>query len=221
MSDLPSTSSGEQQPTTSSRITRFSDKSLRHIEMIGDVCHQITGAKLPSNRQILQMFFYNMRFAKFTAKGSAKLTVDAALIFWQQARVPTRETHKCAEKLLKLYEKYRSIQKKIQSKYPLSKTSEFIETLDDLFDIASVDALDEMKIEEDKAFLLMQREKGRRGCMAGVDMSLNRREMRSQQRKEREESRKRKHDEMSQQSSGKTSHLLNDSLRRTLLWLCC
>lgn len=129
--------------------------------------------------------------------------MDAALIFWQQARIPTREPHKCSEKLLKLYEEHRNIQKSAKAAKPHSKADAFIASLDDLFDIASANAMEIIKIEEDKQFLTMQREKGRRGCMAGVDMNLFAREKRSQNRKEKEESRKRKHTEMSQQPAGK------------------
>jgi len=37
-----------------------------------------------------------------------------------------------------------------------------------LFDIAHVDALERMKIEEDKLFLMKQREPGQLGCLCGV-----------------------------------------------------
>lgn len=67
--------------------TRRADEKLRNILLIGQCSHQILGAKLPSNRQILQLFFYNVRFVKLNARESAKLAIDAALIFWQQARV--------------------------------------------------------------------------------------------------------------------------------------
>ena len=72
--------------------------------------------------------------------------------------------------------------------------------MDDLFDIASSNALNELCIEENKKFLLMQRQKGRPGCMAGVDMKLYGREQRSEQRRQKEESRKRKYSEVNKQS---------------------
>lgn len=37
--------------------TRSAQEKLRQIEMVGQTSHQITGAKLPSNRQVLQAFF--------------------------------------------------------------------------------------------------------------------------------------------------------------------
>jgi hypothetical protein len=43
----------------------------------------------------------------------------------------------------------------------------------DLFDVAHVDALSLIKIAEDREFLLAQREKGRRGYLAGVDTKIS------------------------------------------------
>lgn len=208
MSDLPSTSTSESQSAT--LVTRSKDK-LRFVESIGYVSHLIFGAKLPSNGQVLQVFFYNVRFVnhgrKNCAKESAKLAVDAALVFWQQARIPTRGKDKCEIKLLQLYNEYRNLHKQSADKRSEAKKAEIEilkEKFDDLFDIASVDALNTMSIEEDKKFLLMQRQKGRQGCMAGVDMLLYGREQRSEQRKQKEEFRKRKYAELSQSMSNQS-----------------
>ncbi|GBM34806.1 hypothetical protein AVEN_122210-1 [Araneus ventricosus] len=54
----------------------------------------------------------------------------------------------------------------------------FISDLNNLFDIAHANALEIIKIEEDRKFLLSQREPGRRGCLMGVDMKLAKREER-------------------------------------------
>jgi len=50
-----------------------------------------------------------------------------------------------------------------------ARENSFISSLDDLFDVAHADSLDMMTIGEDKDFLIAQREKGRRGLMAGLD----------------------------------------------------
>lgn len=57
------------------------------------VSHQILGAKLPSNKQ-------------------AKQTINAVSIFWQQARIPVRESHECSRKLLKMHDEWNIIKKK-------------------------------------------------------------------------------------------------------------
>ncbi|GBN45526.1 hypothetical protein AVEN_232140-1 [Araneus ventricosus] len=54
----------------------------------------------------------------------------------------------------------------------------FILDLNNLFDIAHANALEIIKIEEHRKFLLSQREPGRRGCLMGIDMKLAKREER-------------------------------------------
>lgn len=198
-------------PSTSSKTTRRTVKSLHNIDLIGKTCHQITGSKLPSNRQVLQTFFFNMRFVKLSAKESAKLVFSEIQIFWQKARIPTRYDTRCVEKLLKLYETWKNIGKTPDTKRSTAqkeKENLFVSTLDDLFDIAHADALKKIKIEEDKQFLLLQREKGRPGSMIGTDKKLYMKEKRSIERKEKELSRKRKYEEEIHDNS-----TLNASLR--------
>lgn len=191
----------------SSVTTRQGDEKQRTIVMVGEVSHQILGAKLPSNRQVLQTFFYNMRFVKLDRHESARLAIDAVLIFWQQARIPTRSPYKCSDKLIKMYDIWGTLKKTSVEKMKM-KTKEqydkFIDELDDLFDIAHNDALTMMRIEEDKNFLKQQRMKGRPGSMLGIDQNLAEKEARSELRKKQEEARKLRHAEASkEQQSGK------------------
>lgn len=171
MSDIQSKSSA------SSISTRRSVENVENIEEIGKISHQIIGAKLPSNRQVIQVFFYNMRFVDRNkqpdakARNSAKLAIDAAKIFWHQARIPVRNDDKCIDKIIKLYNDWKHIRKTPparRSEKQKENAESFKDTLDDLFDIASQNALEKIKIAEDKLFLEMQRKKGRPGCMAGV-----------------------------------------------------
>lgn len=193
----PSTSTAPA-PSTSSVKTRRSLEKKQNIDIIGKTSHQIMGAKLPSNKQVLQVMFHNMRFVLLDKTQSANLSIDAAIIFWKQARIPTRDHHKCAEKLLKLYEKWMNIQRTVPNKRSNKQkqtAEQFVEILDDLFDIAAADALQSIRIEEDRAFLEMQLQKGRPGSMAGVDMVLHGREQRAYTRKEQEEARKKRYEE--------------------------
>ncbi|XP_039969159.1 uncharacterized protein LOC120781079 [Bactrocera tryoni] len=75
---------------------------------------------------------------------------------------------------------------------------DFSAELDNLFDIAHRDALQNMRISVDKEFLILQRQKRRPGSMAGADMVLYRRQNIADHRIEKEMSRKRKHQQMSE-----------------------
>lgn len=191
-----------QLPPSASNKTRSADHLQRNIESVGNVSEEITGAKLPSHRQVLQLFFYNLRIRKMKIRTSAKTAVTEALKFWEAARIPTREHHKCVAKLEELYDEWRYIHKlptTTRTGRAIERKTAFVENLDDLFDVASANALETILIEEDKIFLLQQRKKGREGCMSGVDTILAAKEERSRQRKMKEELRRKKHEEASLQ----------------------
>lgn len=83
----------------------------KNIFLVGDVNFQITGAKLPSNRQVLAVLFFNIREVKLTVSESANLAIRECVIFWEKARIPTRATPNCVKKLVNLYNAWRMLQK--------------------------------------------------------------------------------------------------------------
>ncbi|ESO06037.1 hypothetical protein HELRODRAFT_160152 [Helobdella robusta] len=165
--------------TSATRSSRQKDK----IYLIGFVTHQITGGKLPSNRQVLRSLFYNIREVKLNIKGAARLTIKKVFIFWEKARIQTKHLKDSVAKLEKLHEEWRKLQKNSNRTGPAQTEKEklFKAILDDLFDIAHQDAL-QTATEEDKLFLLKQREKGRPGVMGGVDLQCVKAEERCQKR---------------------------------------
>ena len=72
-----------------------------------------------------------------------------------------------------------------QSATQQSKESAFVSEFDNLSDTAHVNALNMMKISEDKDFLMAQREEGRRGTMSGVDKVLFVKEKRADDKQKR------------------------------------
>jgi len=60
---------------------------------------------------------------------------------------------------------------KSEQEFSTQKANEadFTSELDNLFDIAHMNADDMIKIQEDRDFLKAQQETGRRGCMISVD----------------------------------------------------
>ncbi|GBM12833.1 hypothetical protein AVEN_247602-1 [Araneus ventricosus] len=152
----------------------------RNIYLIDSERHQITGCKLPSNRQVLSVIFYNLHEVKLSIRESASLVARECLIFWEKARIPTRATHHCVEKIMKMYNNWRNLQKSACRRSETQEENErnFISDLNNLFDIAHANALEIIKIEEDRKLLLSQRESGWTGCLMGIDMKLAKREER-------------------------------------------
>lgn len=113
-------------------------RSTNQIFLVGFMSHQITGCKLPSNRQVLSTLFFNLRTVNLPVRDSAKLVVREVNIFWEKARIPTKYEKDSITKLEKLYQEWRNHQKNSTktSSAIKSKFVEFSSKLDDLFDIA-------------------------------------------------------------------------------------
>ncbi|XP_076298345.1 uncharacterized protein LOC143217693 [Lasioglossum baleicum] len=153
---------------------------------------QIVGAKLPSIGQVLRVLFYNLRKVKLNLRSSSYLVVKEVEVLWEKAKIPFRQSHHSIEKLESLYQKWRLLQKNSTRRSQLqdNKEQQFLDQLDDLFDIAHVDALEMITIDEDKHFLLNQRKKGRPGSMIGGDRVLYAKEQRQALRQAKEETRR-------------------------------
>lgn len=93
--------------STSAIRSRTKDK----IFIVGYPAHQITGCKLPSNRQVLATLFYNLRTVKLNLKDSARITIQEVLVFWGKARIPTKHVKDAITKLEKLHAEWRNVQK--------------------------------------------------------------------------------------------------------------
>lgn len=177
--------------------TRANEK----LFLLGHDESQIIGCKLPSKGQILKVLFYNMRKIKLNLRPSAYLVIKEAEVLWDKARIPTSQNIRSVQKVEALYHQWKTLQKTCKRRTALQEKREhdFVEELDDLFDIAHGDALSIIQIEEDRLFLLNQRKKGRPGGMIGSDRALFEREKRRNMREERELIRQEKyHQEQSQ-----------------------
>jgi len=119
--------------------------------------------------------------------------IDEILIFWQKARIPTREVRNCVPLLEELYNTWRSLQKNSsrRTNTQIKNENEFVQCFDELFDIAYADVLDIMTTDIDKQFLIAQRQKGRPGALMGVNCVNRKREIkRSKQLEEFEKKKK-------------------------------
>ena len=151
-----------------------STRSKTQVFLLGTAEETITGSKLPSSKQVLLHFCYHHLDKKKTVREAAAETLAAVTPFWERAHIPTQKQQRAQDKIVRLHQQWWAIKKnqKRRTKAQETKEEEFVQSVNDLFDIAHKDALAMMKIDEDKEFLKAQREKGRRGCMLEKDMSL-------------------------------------------------
>lgn len=117
------------------------------VDYIGFISEKIDANHgLPSIKQTLAVLFFHLRKLSKTLDQSAKSAVTECLVFWKEAEIPTQKEFKCVQKLKNEYEKWRNMQKSAskqnKSDIQLKKEKEYEENLNELFDIASSDALE-------------------------------------------------------------------------------
>jgi hypothetical protein len=149
-------------------------KKQRGLYLIGSTVDSISGSKLPSNRLVLARFLHLHTVDHQTISASAATTAEEIMHFWDRARIPTRLKCHIISLIRDLHARWVSLKKNSSRQTDTQRRKEeaLKETFADLFDVAHANALTLIKIEEDRAFLLAQREKGRRGSMGSVDTIL-------------------------------------------------
>lgn len=149
------------------------------VFLVGKCEKEISGAKLPSKRQVLQVLFHHIRIENMNLNPSARLVAHEVLEYWKKARVPTITAENCVKKLKKLYDEWRDVQR---NKRYQQRADKFKDELDMLFDVARLDALQIMTNAEDKELLLKQREPRRPGSTMAIELNLATEEQRQMQR---------------------------------------
>lgn len=154
----------------------------------------IRGSKLPSKGQVLRVFLHQHIDNKKDLRESAEVIYKEVQNFWERARIPTKRKDHITEKILELHGEWKRLKKNAtrRSNTQECKEKAFKDELGNLFDVAHAEALKLIKNEEDKQFLLAQREEGRNGSMTSADLVTAKQEKQSKERKEKLEERKRK-----------------------------
>jgi len=154
----------------------------------------IKGSKLPSNRQALGYFLYLHCELKKTIREASTEAVNKIEQFWCRACIPVHHKQDSVKKLEKLFGQWQGLKKNASRRTDrqIKNEEEFSGCFEDLFDIAHASALEMIKIGEDKAFLLAQRERGRRGVMTSVDNVLAKKESKLQEKLLKDQHRRQK-----------------------------
>ncbi|KAE8742225.1 hypothetical protein FOCC_FOCC012240, partial [Frankliniella occidentalis] len=166
--------------------------------LVGQPIEAITGCKLPSTGQVFRRLLQLHKIDRQPIRVAAANVVDEVLVFWEKARIPTQFKVNIVDNLDNLYNKtYKGMLKsksRTGEKYEAERRS-FVESMEHLIDIAHANAEEMIQNPEDKAFLKLQRERGRMGTMASKDIVLFEKEKRKREREIEEAKRKRRSDE--------------------------
>ncbi len=105
-----------------------------------------------------------------------------------------RDPQHCQLKLEREFDEWRLIKKNASRTSATQQAKEiaFSSKLDDLFDAAHANLPDMITIDDDQAFLIARREKGRRGYMARLDGSLANKEKKCMQARKKLVTRRRR-----------------------------
>ena len=134
---------------------------------------ELTGSKLPSNREVLGVVLHRLKLKKTTLRDVTLAVTPMVTQFWDMARIPMIRKDNIVTNIEKLHREYELLKKgrHRRSEVQILKEKDFESVLDDLFDVAHGDALAMMTKQEDKEFLLARgtgrcfpRPKTRRGC---------------------------------------------------------
>ena len=154
--------------------SRHPTRSTTDIWLIGQPIEALKTSVLISKREAMALFMNYKTNCKQTVKEALTSTAKDMLQVWEAAQIPTKLRKHVIEKLNSNYNEWLKLKKnkenkKKQTQNLLHKQMEWKQNLDDIFNIAHADALNLIDIEEDKKFLILQRQPTRKGKMAGVD----------------------------------------------------
>lgn len=142
--------------------------------LIGFEISNINKNKLPSRRDVLNLFMYKHQSLKLSIRDSASSVISDTNAAWANLLIPTSRPQHSIQKLKKIYSEYMKL-KKHRSRAKTSKAhqknvEQFIKHLDKLFDIANLAAVKNLP-EKLQQFFNECREGNRNIHLPEVDIS--------------------------------------------------
>jgi len=178
------------------------------IWLVGQLSSSLSLTKLPSKNEVMALFFHYKLTEKQKIRGASCSTAADVMNVWAKAGIPTCRKQHVIAKIEAMFQEWKNLKKNKENKVKRSlklqqKEGHWKKRLKHLFDIAHSNALNLITIQEDKDFLLAQREKERRGKIMNVDKVLMNKQEKLEKRKEelakrrkREEERKANYQEL-------------------------
>ncbi|KAK0055523.1 hypothetical protein Bpfe_015034 [Biomphalaria pfeifferi] len=172
-------------------------RSQTYVHLIGEPVQLFNENMLPTTREVLQVYYHHHNNEKLSKTESITVTVREVCEIWARARVPSAEERNIIHKLKLLVDKHRTVchNKTRGGTAQMARESNFEADMNGLFDIAHHDAMNRIKIEEDRVFLVDQRTE-RKYVMGKIDQQLTAVEGRRAVRIQREAELRTKEDRM-------------------------
>ncbi|XP_044588829.1 uncharacterized protein LOC123268012 [Cotesia glomerata] len=113
----------------------------KEIRLIGIPVQKLTERKLPKVKEVMRVFFYQLKVLKFSIKQSAKNSADKVIELWKINQIPTSGASNVVKKILRFHSEWLKLQKDFNQKSDKVKEKEFQTDLEQLFDIVSKNSL--------------------------------------------------------------------------------
>lgn len=177
-----------------------STRKTTEVWLVGKTSATLKQTKLPSKQEVLCLFFHYKSEKNMTVRSSAEQTAIEVMSIWDMVKVPTQLKKHVINKIESLFNEWKNLKKNKENKKKRSealKEKEMVwqKNLEGLLDIAHANALNMIRIQDYKDFLLNQRLPGRPGTIGNIDKSLAKKETEKEKKKERLEKMKRKQEE--------------------------
>lgn len=146
----------------------------------------LSHSKLPLKSDALRLFFHFHKNKKYTIMKSASLTLEIIMHIWDKSQIPMKEKRNSVEILICLHKKWVNLRKEKNRSnlININRRLLFKKELENIFDIAHSQAIDTIKIVEDREFLMAHREESRRGYIGILDKKATARVKRKLERQQ-------------------------------------
>jgi hypothetical protein len=126
------------QTLTQSKSETSNTRSSDNVCLIGYPLEHLTGARLPSGRDVMRNFIFYHKSQKLTINDSAQHVYEQLQPFWLKSHLPTRRKDHVIEQIKKLYAEHVDLMKHYSrgNDKDLQNNKEYSEKLDQLFDIS-------------------------------------------------------------------------------------
>lgn len=113
----------------------------KEIRLIGIPVQNLTGRKLPKVKEVMRVFFYQLKVLKLSIKQSANNSADQVIELWKINDIPTSGAPNVVKKVIRCHSEWLKLQKDFNKKSNKPKEKRFQTDLEQLFDIVSKNSL--------------------------------------------------------------------------------
>ncbi|XP_044593839.1 uncharacterized protein LOC123271268 [Cotesia glomerata] len=135
-----------------------SESKNQHVYLVGFQSSALNKRKLPSQRQVLSVFFYNLNFLKQSVRESARNVLNEVNDIWSLTGIPVIKSCNAISKIVRLHNEWILLKKNKSRNTQTQKSKEkrFSLKLDQIFDLALQKSFNQLT-ETQKEFLSNER----------------------------------------------------------------